>query len=144
MFYPHLSESGRRRRPALVQDVLGQVPAQRHEEGVAHVIQEILVLRTALLVAVDETFDEPEDLNQRKLKALQNLSNHSHFKTTVSQCIVPPAGLSLYWCVPADGISSLSPALSPPPGQDPSPPRLDGNSCKGRDIQLQHTKKTLT
>lgn len=58
---PHLSESSRRCRPALVQDVLGQVPAQRHEEGVAHVIQEVLVLWTALPVAVDEAFDEPED-----------------------------------------------------------------------------------
>lgn len=56
---PHLFESGRGRRPALVQHVLGQVPVQRHEEGVAHVIQEVLVLGTALLVAVDEALDEP-------------------------------------------------------------------------------------
>lgn len=34
---------------------------QLHEEGVAHVVQEVLVLRTALLVAVDEAFDEPEE-----------------------------------------------------------------------------------
>lgn len=70
-FELHLSESSGRCRPALVQDVLGQVPAQCHEEGVAHVIQEILILRTALLVAVDEAFDEPEDETikgiQRKL-----------------------------------------------------------------------------
>lgn len=71
----HLSESSGRRRPALVQDVLGQIPAQRHEEGVAHVIQEILVLRTALLVAVDEAFDEPEDETIKGIpkKAEQNL-----------------------------------------------------------------------
>lgn len=33
---------------------------QLHEEGVANIIQEILVLWTALLVAVDEALDEPE------------------------------------------------------------------------------------
>lgn len=31
-----------------------------HEEGVAHIIKEILILWTALLVTVDEAFDEPE------------------------------------------------------------------------------------
>lgn len=58
----HLFESCRGRRPALVQHVLGQVPVQRHEEGVAHVVQEVLVLRAALLVAVDEALDEPAQL----------------------------------------------------------------------------------
>lgn len=61
-FPPHLFQSGRRCGPALVQHVLGQVPVQRHEEGVAHVIQEVLVLGTALLVAVDEALDEPVQL----------------------------------------------------------------------------------
>lgn len=56
---PHLFESSRGRRPALVQHVLGQVPVQRHEERVAHVIEEVLVLGTAVLVAVDEALDEP-------------------------------------------------------------------------------------
>lgn len=62
---PNLSESSRRIRPALVQDVLGQVPPQCHEEGVAHIIQEVLVLWTALPVAVDEAFDEPEYWTRR-------------------------------------------------------------------------------
>lgn len=57
----HLGEGRRRRRPALVQHVLGQVPAQVHEERVAHVVQEVLVLRAALSVAVDEPFDEPAE-----------------------------------------------------------------------------------
>lgn len=84
LFYPHLSESSRRRRPALVQHVLGQVPAQRHEEGVAHIIQEILVLRAALLVAVDEAFDEPEDETMKGIKRREYKTytyNHC-FKTT--------------------------------------------------------------
>lgn len=33
-------------------------------------------------------------------------------------------------CVPANGVRSLSPALGSPPGQDPSPPSLDGDGCK--------------
>lgn len=61
---PHLFESGRGHRPALVQHVLRQVPVQRHEEGVAHIVQEVLVLGTALLVAVDEALDEPVQLEE--------------------------------------------------------------------------------
>lgn len=63
VFHPHLIKSRRRRRPALVQHVLGQIPLQLHEEGVADVIQEVFVLRAALPVAVNEAFDEPEGEN---------------------------------------------------------------------------------
>lgn len=66
----HLGESCWWSGPGLVQDILGQVPAQCHEERVAHVIQEILVLRTALLVAVDEALDEPEvGKDERQVKS---------------------------------------------------------------------------
>lgn len=57
--HPHLGQSRGRRRPALVQHILGQVPVQLHEEGVAHVIQEVLILWAALPVSVGEAFDEP-------------------------------------------------------------------------------------
>lgn len=50
----HLDERGRRCRPAFVQNALGQVFPQVLEEGVAHVIMEILVLRAEFLMAVDE------------------------------------------------------------------------------------------
>ena len=55
-----LGESRRGRWPALVQDILGSVAVEVHQEGVADVIQEVLVLGTALLVAVDEAPDESE------------------------------------------------------------------------------------
>lgn len=62
-FHPHLLQGRRRRRPALVQHILGQIPLQLHEEGVADVIQKVFVLRAALPVAVNEAFDEPEGGN---------------------------------------------------------------------------------
>ena len=32
--------------------------------------------------------------------------------------------------LPANGVGCFPPALSPPPGQDPPPPRLDPNGCR--------------
>lgn len=75
VLYPYLSESSRRCRPAFIHDVLGQVPAQLHEEGVAHIIQEVLVLWTALLVTVDEAFDEPEGGKRKVIKGIKK-KNH--------------------------------------------------------------------
>lgn len=118
MLPPHLFESGGGRGPALVQHVLGQVPVQRHEEGVAHVIQEVLVLGTALLVAVDEALDEPVQLGGKKM--------------TLDEIIPAVLGLrgATCWtvlCVPANGVGGLSPTLGSPPGQDRPPPGLDGD-----------------
>lgn len=64
-----LSESSWRSGPALVQDIFGQVLAEVHEERVAHIIQEILVLWTALLVTVDEAFDEPDGETRKELES---------------------------------------------------------------------------
>lgn len=57
--YSDLHECGWWCGPALVQDIFGQVPVQTREEGVTHIIQEVLILRTAFFVAEDEPFDEP-------------------------------------------------------------------------------------
>lgn len=56
----YLNEGGRRCRPVFVQNALGQVFAQILEEGVAYVIQEILILRAVFLMTVDEAFYKPE------------------------------------------------------------------------------------
>ena len=55
----YLGEGGRRRGPGLVQDVAGEVPAQGLQEGAAHVVQEVVVVRTVVLVAVAEALDQP-------------------------------------------------------------------------------------
>ncbi len=56
----YLNEGGRRCRPAFVQNTLGEVFTQVLEEGEAHVIQEIRILRAVILMTVDEAFNEPK------------------------------------------------------------------------------------
>lgn len=54
----YLSEARWGDGPALVQDTLGRVPNQRHQERETLMVQEVLILWTALIVAVDEALDE--------------------------------------------------------------------------------------
>lgn len=99
----YLSESSWRCRPALVQDVLGQVPVQVHEERVANVIQEILVLWTALLVAVDEALDEPESELSWGVKGIYTIyttrgrSSSIHANKTVYVLNKTKFGGGIYW-----------------------------------------------
>lgn len=55
----YLNKGGRRCGPAFVQNVFGKVFPQIFEERVTHMIQEVLVLGTVLLMTVDEAFDKP-------------------------------------------------------------------------------------
>lgn len=79
----YLNEGGRRCRPGFVQNALGQVFTEVFEEGVAYMIQEVLVLRTVFLVTVDEAFDEPEGKGQMQGKEIyytckMQLQKHTH------------------------------------------------------------------
>lgn len=55
----YLGDERRGYGPALVQNTLGQVPTKLHQEGLADVVQEVLILWTAFVVTVDEAFYEP-------------------------------------------------------------------------------------
>lgn len=57
----YLNQGGRWRRPAFVQNTLGQVLTKLLEEGAPHVIEEIVILGAVFLMAVDEAFYEPEN-----------------------------------------------------------------------------------
>lgn len=87
---------------------------QFHEERVSHIIKEVLVLWAALLVAVDEALDKPEDTKSEV--------STRYFQSKRHTAAVRP--------VPAYSVGGLSSALGPPPGQDPPPPRLNGNGWK--------------
>lgn len=63
MFGTHLYLDAQRRRcwPAFVQDTFGKVFPKVFEEGATHMIQEVGILRTVLLMAVNEAFDQTKD-----------------------------------------------------------------------------------
>lgn len=47
------------------------------------------------------------------------------------------------FALPADGVGGLSAALGSPPGQDASPPGLDGNGCRDKNMS-NYKEKVLT
>lgn len=62
----HLNQGGRWRRPAFVQNTLGQVLTQLLEEGAPYVIEEIIIFGAVFLVTVDEAFYEPENQKRKQ------------------------------------------------------------------------------
>lgn len=58
----YLNAQRRRCWPAFVQDTFGKVFPKVFEEGATHMIQEVGVLRTVLLMSVDEAFDQTKDV----------------------------------------------------------------------------------
>ena len=78
----YLCEGGGRGGPALVQHAAWEVPAQRLQEGAAHVVQEVVVVWAVLLVAVDEALNQP-------IRAQDMLLTHQHTLNTEGLIMVP-------------------------------------------------------
>ena len=74
-----LCEGGGRGGPALVQHAARKVPAQRLQEGAAHVVQEVVVVGAVLLVAVDEALNQPIRAQDRLLTHTHTLRTHFFF-----------------------------------------------------------------
>lgn len=76
------------RGPAFVQHTLRQVFDEVLQEGVANMIQEVLILRAVLLVTVDEAFYEP-GINRQPVEKKLHMKKKKHRKKKHQQSGAP-------------------------------------------------------